>query len=91
MSRIPIRNRNNVQLTMLRRPNLIPTEEIKTAIITIVEKQYGLRSDELIKLVSKSFGFGAAGKNIKKVIVNQLDNLLTKGDLIEKEGALFLK
>ncbi|WP_035639296.1 DUF3320 domain-containing protein [Bradyrhizobium sp. ORS 375] len=87
---IVVRNREDVQSTTLRKPEMLPPEEIKAAIMQVVEQNFGAEQDQLIQAVARLFGFGATSAQLREAVQSSLEDLLDAGRL-RREGELLTK
>lgn len=85
-----VRSREDVQSTTLRKPEMLPPDEIKAAIIQVVEQNYGAEEDQLIQAVARLFGFGSTSAQLREAVHGSLDELLGAGRL-RREGELVTK
>ncbi|WP_040329550.1 DUF4011 domain-containing protein [Clostridium ihumii] len=69
--RIPEENAYEV-----RQIQYISMEELQEAMITIVQKSFGLTKDDLISITAKVFGFNRVGPKIVKAINEAFDKLI---------------
>nr|WP_246740009.1 DUF3320 domain-containing protein [Bradyrhizobium aeschynomenes] len=87
---IVVRNREEVQSSTLRKPEMLPPEEIKTAILQVVEQNFGAEEDQLIQAVVRLFGFGSTSAQLREVVQDCLKDLLEAGRL-RRDGELLSK
>ncbi|WP_244422349.1 DUF3320 domain-containing protein [Bradyrhizobium sp. ORS 285] len=87
---IVVRNREDVQSTTLRKPEMLPPEEIKAAIMQVVEQNFGAEEDQLIQAVARLFGFGTTSAALREAVQSSLKDLLDEGSL-RREGMLLTK
>jgi Superfamily I DNA and RNA helicases and helicase subunits len=86
---VPVRNRESVLSTTLRNPEMLPPEEIRKAVLHIVQTHLGAANDEIIATASRVFGFRSAGPKIRQVIGEIVIDLLASGTLREREDRLY--
>lgn len=85
---VSVRDRSQVSSPGLRKPEMLPPAEIRTAILDTVERSFGARKEELIQVTSRRFGFKATSPQIREAIQAQIQKLLdeqslvTQGDLL---------
>jgi len=89
-AKIPIRNRELVTSAALRKPDMLPPMEIRTAILALISASHGAAKDEICIAVSRMFGFKATSAQLKSTILSQLKNLVSHGKLANVEGILKL-
>nr|WP_157872516.1 DUF3320 domain-containing protein [Bradyrhizobium sp. ORS 278] len=87
---IVVRNREDVQSTTLRKPEMLPPEEIKAAIMQVIEQNFGAEEDQLIQAVARLFGFGSTSAQLREAVQGSLAHLLQSGRL-RREGELLTK
>lgn len=83
------RDRSNVISTSLRRPDMIPPNEIEHALRGIVTANFGASRDDLIQACSRAFGFSATSGQLKGLLGNQIDRMVAEGKL-EQQGDLLV-
>jgi hypothetical protein len=88
MADIPVRDRSGVSSSGLRKPESLPPQEIKKAILMLVEEYYGVRRDLLPVDVARLFGFKATSAQLREVIEQQIDALLSSKSLQDMDGHL---
>ena len=79
--RVTVRSRGEVGSSTLRRPEILPPEEVMVAIVRVVEENYGAERDQLAQAVSRLFGFGATSAQLRDVVESALTSLLNSGQL----------
>src|SRR6267142_6343676 len=67
-----VRNRGEVDSNTLRRPEILPPEEVEVAITQVVEENYGAERDELAQAVARLFGFGTTSAQLRDVVESTL-------------------
>jgi len=78
---IIVRSRGDVESQTLRRPEILPPEEVMIAIVQVVEDNYGAERDQLVQAVARLFGFGATSAQLREVVEGALTELLDSGRL----------
>ena len=87
---IQVRDRSNVRSVSLRKPEMLPPDEVDEAIVTIVDENFGAGRDELIHALSRALGYASTSSQLKKVFEERIDNMLLSGRLAESDGLLTL-
>ncbi|MGY3450093.1 very-short-patch-repair endonuclease [Bradyrhizobium sp. USDA 4353] len=87
---IVVRNREDVQSTTLRKPEMLPPEEIKAAILQVVEQNFGAEEDQLLQAVARLFGFGSTSAQLREAVQSGLRDLLD-ASLLRRDGELLTK
>jgi len=88
MADIPVRDRSGVSSSGLRKPESLPPQEIKKAILVLVEEYYGVSRDQLPVEVARLFGFKATSTQLREVIEQQIEVLLLSKSLQNIDGHL---
>ncbi len=76
-----VRSRGEVDSNTLRRPEILPPEEIKAAITQVVADNFGAEHDQMAQAVARSFGFGSTSAQLREVVESTLADLLESGQL----------
>src|SRR3546814_5990882 len=84
-----VRDRSGVTSPTLRKPEMLPTAEIRQAVLEIITANYGAGRHDLVLAVSRSFGFLSTSAQLRAVIEAAIDGALESGDL-EKRGDLLV-
>jgi uncharacterized protein DUF3320 len=84
---VVVRNRSDVESNTLRKPEILPPEEVRVAIAEVVEGNYGAERDQLVQAVARLFGFGSTSAQLREVVETALTDLLDAGRL-RLEGRL---
>jgi hypothetical protein len=88
---VPIRDRGEVAVATLRRPEMLPPAEVRKAVAAIAEVNLGVTRDEVVTQAARLFGFGATSPQLRQVIAGEVDSLLSEGHLEERTGKLYVK
>lgn len=88
MADIPVRDRSRVSSSGLRKLESLPPQEIKKAILMLVEEYYGVSRDQLPVEVARLFGFKATSAQLREVIEQQIEALLSSKSLQDMDGHL---
>jgi very-short-patch-repair endonuclease/phenylpyruvate tautomerase PptA (4-oxalocrotonate tautomerase family) len=78
---VVVRNRSDVESNTLRKPEILPPEEVRVAIAEVVEGNYGAERDQLVQAVARLFGFGSTSAQLREVVETALTDLLDTGHL----------
>jgi len=76
-----VRNRSDVASNTLRKPEILPHEEVRVAIAEVVEENYGAERDQLVQAVARLFGFSSTSAQLREVVETALTDLLDAGRL----------
>jgi len=87
---VPIRDRGEVAVATLRRPEMLPPVEVRKAIAAIAEANLGVTRDEAVTQTARLFGFGATSPQLRQVIGGEIDSLLHQGRLEERNEKLYM-
>ena len=87
---ITIRYRTNVTSLSLRKPEMLPPREIRSALLAVVKKSLGADRAEAITAVSRAVGFRATSTQLRTIIDQQVDVLVQAGELLDDAGRLIL-
>ncbi|HVB25807.1 MAG TPA: DUF3320 domain-containing protein [Ktedonobacteraceae bacterium] len=85
---IPVRDRSGVSSPGLRKPESLPPQEIKKAILLLVEENYGVSRDQLPVEVARLFGFKATSAQLREIIEQQIEAMLSSKSLQVMDGHL---
>jgi very-short-patch-repair endonuclease len=84
------RDRSQVGSSTLRKPEMLPPDEIDEAVLRLVDENFGAGRDDLVQAVSRVFGYAATSAQLRQVLMDGLDRLVGCGALIEK-GQLLVR
>ncbi|VTR42375.1 Protein of uncharacterised function (DUF3320) [Serratia fonticola] len=88
-SEVTLRNRQNVQSSGLRKPEMIAPEEIAVGIKAVVTRNLGATDDEIISSVSRMLGFRATSSVLRKTISEVIEVLLNEG-VLRRENTMII-
>jgi len=72
---VVVRNRSDVASNTLRKPEILPHEEVRVAIAEVVEENYGAERDQLVQAVARLFGFSSTSAQLREVVETALTDL----------------
>ena len=81
-----VRDRREVQSGTLRKPALLPPEEVECAILQVVEQNVSLSVKDCAVQVARRFGFRRTSEDLRRVVDAATDRLVTRGRL-QRDGA----
>ena len=84
---VPVRDRSGLP-NASRKLELIAPEELQIAIKQVVSDALGIERDDLTREACKLFGFKTASGNMRQRIELILNEMIERGDLIERDGSL---
>ncbi|MHB1308991.1 MAG: DUF3320 domain-containing protein, partial [Limisphaerales bacterium] len=85
---VPIRNRSDVTSPSLRKPDMLPSAEIRAAILALIDAHHGATSEEIPIAVARIFGFKSTSSQLRSIIAVQTAKLQRHGELQESNGML---
>ncbi|WP_245197247.1 DUF3320 domain-containing protein [Labrys sp. LIt4] len=80
-TQVVLRDRSAVESAGLRRPDMLPNEEIEAAFLAVIAANYGAPRDALIVAAARLFGFAATSSVLKERLDDVLTVMLFKGQL----------
>ena len=89
LSTVVPRNRANVLSTTLRKPEMLPPVELRTALSMTVERHIGVSEDDVLVEAARLLGFQRTGGALREVIARELQNMLSFGSLVLRDGKLY--
>jgi septum formation topological specificity factor MinE len=89
-TQVPIRNRENVRSANLRKPDYLPPQELRAAILLVVQKYFGMSRDEAAVQVARLLGFKSTTAALRKMIDEEISFLLVEQLLEEKNGRTYV-
>lgn len=78
---VVLRDRSMVESAGLRRPDMLPNEEVEAAFLAVIAANYGAPRDALIVAAARLFGFAATSSVLKERLDDVLTVMLFKGQL----------
>jgi len=83
---VPIRDRADVPSSSLRKPEMLPPTEIRQALVAVIQVHFGMTREEAITETARLFGFRVTTAQLRQVLEQQLDWLLSHELLTERGG-----
>jgi very-short-patch-repair endonuclease len=83
-----VRSRELVMSQTLRRPDMLPPEEIALAIKSVVKESFGAQPDEVFTAVARLLGFKSTSAQLRERFSAEANRLVKHGDLTDREGTL---
>lgn len=83
-----VRDRSAARSLTLKRPENLPPEEISTALLACVSRNFGATEDQAIQAVSRALGFKATSAQLREVIAAVLRLNLEAGVLQRRESLI---
>lgn len=76
-----VRDRGEAESRSLKKPELLPPQEIRSALVALAHAAHGVRREEAIVAVSRMLGFSATSRQLRDVIDLQFERLVQTGGL----------
>jgi very-short-patch-repair endonuclease len=76
-----VRDRSAAVSAGLRKPECLPPQEIKAAILALVDANFGANADQLPTEVARTFGFKATSMQLREIIEQQIQALIANKQL----------
>lgn len=83
---VPVRDRSEAASRSLKNPDLLPPQELREAILTLVRDAHGIRQGEIAGAVARILGFQATSQQLRDRIDQQVDLLLVHRRLKADSG-----
>lgn len=87
---ILVRDRSNASSSTLRKPECIPPQEIKKAVLSLIEANFGAERERVVVEVARLFGFKSTSAQLREVITGVVNSLVSQEIIVESEGILSL-
>jgi very-short-patch-repair endonuclease len=87
----PVRNRQDVASSSLRKLEYLPPDEIREALRRLVSENVGARRDEVRTTAARILGFRTTSAQLKEILDRQIDGLLQVGQFSERDEKLFIE
>lgn len=87
----PLRNRERVDSAGLKKPELLPPQELQTGIYEFVTHHVSTKSEETARAVGRQLGFRSTSRHLREKIEEEIETLISKGELVEENGVLRLQ
>ena len=87
-AQVPVRNREAVTSGTLRKPDMLPPIELRSAILAIIDAGHGAMMQEIAPAVARMLGFRTTGVQLRSVIDAQRSKLIRKGEIEDVNGML---
>jgi hypothetical protein len=82
---VVVRDRSEARSPTLRKPEMLPPAEIRLALLDIVASNFGATDDQLVLAASRAFGFKSTSAQLREIILDELQHLLVKEELVCRE------
>lgn len=81
---IPVRDRSRVDALSIKKPEVIPGVEIRTAVLEIIEECHGAGREELVIAVARRLGILSTSRSLRDKILQQVNHLIALHALVDK-------
>lgn len=85
---VAVRNRALAASRTLRRVELLPPQEVRQALLELIGEAHGARAEEVAIPVARMLGFQGTSQALRERIQGQVDTLLARGRLVDRDGVL---
>lgn len=79
-----LRDRSNVRSMNLKRADMLPPAEIRTAVLEIVGANFGATEDQVVQAVSRAMGIKQTSAQVRGVIAKVVADAVADGSLIQQ-------
>lgn len=83
-----IRDRSAVSSMTLRKPEMLPPSEIKSAAVAFVHRNMGATDEEAVTGISRLFGFKSTSAQLKQILETAINGAIEEGKLVRQGGLL---
>jgi very-short-patch-repair endonuclease len=87
-AQISVRDRSAAPSTSLRKPEILPPEEIEKALIDVASHNFGATKEQAIQAVSRALGFKSTSAQVRDVLLEVLAQALDKGILVQRDSLI---
>ena len=84
----PLRNRDQVESSGLKKPEMLPPRELQSGICEFVEHHVSATSEETARAIGRMLGFRSTSRQLRERIEEEIESLITQGELVEENGVL---
>jgi len=88
---VRVRDRSTVLASTLRRAEMLPPSEIRTAILDIVRSNFGATRDQVVQAVSRMVGIKSTSAAVRSRIETQIDECVSSGELMLQADSLLVR
>jgi very-short-patch-repair endonuclease/DNA polymerase III delta prime subunit len=86
----PIRNRDRVESSGLKKPEMLPPRELQSGIFEFVENHVSATSEETARAIGRMLGFRTTSRQLRERIEEEIETLVSQNELILENGLLRL-
>ena len=80
------RDRSLAASASLRKPELLPPQEVEAALLVVVDANFGVAADEMFTSAARLFGFKSTSAQLRAVLAEGLSRLEAAGRLALRQG-----
>lgn len=84
----PVRNRDRVESSGLKKPEMLPPRELQSGICEFVENHVSATSEETARAIGRMLGFRTTSRQLRERIEEEIDALVAQDELILENGLL---
>ena len=84
----PVRNRDRVESSGLKKPEMLPPRELQSGICEFVENHVSATAEETARAIGRMLGFRTTSRQLRERIVEKIDDLVAQGELLLENGLL---
>jgi hypothetical protein len=85
---LPIRDRSDVPVSTLRKPEMLPPAEIRKAVTAIIQVNVGTSVQEVVAETARLLGFKTTSKQLRELIEREVSAMQFDGIIGERLGTL---
>jgi very-short-patch-repair endonuclease len=83
------RDRSNVTAPELRKPEMLPPQEIYSAVSMVVGYHLGIDRETVSVEVGRLLGFGSTSRQLRDIIELQIERLIEEGSFVERDRRIY--
>eukprot|EP00913_Durusdinium_trenchii_P028461 g26689.t1 len=89
-SAVNVRNRADVTTSLLRKPEMLPPAEIRSAVDTVIRTHLGASHDDAVVETARMLGFRVTSPQLRDTIEKEIAAMRSAGALIDRNGTLYV-
>jgi very-short-patch-repair endonuclease len=74
-----VRDRSAVDSATLRKPEMLPPSELRTAILEVVDANFGATQDQIVQAISRVLGFKSTSQQLRDLFIGLVDEMVENG------------
>jgi very-short-patch-repair endonuclease len=87
-AKFPLRNRDRVESSGLKKPEMLPPRELQSGIREFVEKHVSTTPEETARAIGRLLGFRTTSRQLRERIEDEIDALIARSELVPENGLL---